>query len=263
MNGRQLLLASSIASASVFLCGCPPTYNATATCTNKADITSVDFGPTRVGTTSIGLLNTHHFGPGDLIELVPPQAGQTLGSGSRVDTLSFPSSAFVPDDPPTTTSQVISTDFELSVDAELKAFTAQIQTALTQNTQLVLTGGSRHALQHPLDILNASQSDTSRILQHPDRLYILVNGIVNGTDVSLQYANSKTGSANVSILKIPGTKFNVSVTYKCSNVTELKATGSSPAGLAFFYMTLQAVSGKVDTVATADLTKYSLSNALF
>jgi hypothetical protein len=202
--------------------------------------------------------------PGMVIELIPPTTGQTLGTGSQVDSLHYAASDFLTDDPPTTTSQVVATDFELTVDADLKAFTAGIKAALKQNTKLTLTSGSRHSLAHPLDLVGATAnaSISSRILQHPDRLYVLVTGVVNATDLSLQYQTSDSSSANVNILKIPGTKFSVNVTYDCSNVTELKSAGTAAAGVAFFYTTLGVTNGKVDTVPTADLSKYSLVNAV-
>jgi hypothetical protein len=265
MRGMRRVPASIVCIAAVLLTGCHDTYNAVATCTNKADITSVDFGPSRVGTTSIGILNTHHFLPGDVIELIPPQTGQTLGTGSRIDTLKYAAATdFLPDDPPTTTSQVIATDFELTVDAELKAFTATIQSALKQNTQLTLTAGSRHALAHPLDIISntSNQSIQTQIIQHPERLYVVVTGVVNGTDLGLQYSTNNNANASVNVLKLPGTKFSVNISYVCSNVTSLKSAGQSPSGLAFFYTTVAFSNGKVDTVTTADLTKYTLPNAL-
>jgi hypothetical protein len=252
------------ATVALFICGCDQKH-ITATCTNKADVTSVDFGPSRVGTTSIGILNTHHFDPGYVIELIPPETGQALGTGSHIGTLKYDATKdFLPDDAPTTTSQVIATDFDLDVDVELKAFTAQIQAALKKNTQLTLTGGSRHSLAQPLDILYADSNKAvaDRILQHPKRVYIVVTGIVNGSGLALQYQDNNSGKADVNIIKIPGTKFSASVSYNCSNMTTLTATGQSKAGLAFFYTTVQAVNGKADTVATADLTKYALANTL-
>jgi hypothetical protein len=262
---RIFLVWLCMSTALFRACGCN-CKQVTAKCTDKADITSVDFGPSRVGTTSIGILNTHHFQVGDVIELIPPQAGQQLGTGSRVDTLTYNDAQdFLPDDPPATASQVVATDFELNVDAELKAFTAQIKTALQNDTKLTLTEGSRHALAHPLEILGSAsnRSVSQRILEHPDRQYIVVTGIVNGKDVKLEYQSDKSGSVKVNVLKIPGTKFSAEVTYSCSNVTNLNSVAGQPkAGLAFFYTTVGAVNAKVDTIATADLTKYSLVNAV-
>lgn len=266
MNTRQRRIFCVLLSGVLMLTTGCPNKQVTAKCVQNASVTSVDFGPSRVGTTSIGILNTHHFQPGDVIELIPPAAGQTLGSGSRIDTMRYDATRdFLVDDPPATTSQVVATDFELSVDAELKAFTAQIQAALKQNTKLTLTAGSRHAFAHPIEILTgtANQSVTTRILAHPERLYIVVSGVVNGASVSLEYVDDKSGKVDVNVLKIPGTKFKIAVSYNCSNVASLTSVPGQPnPAVAFFYTTVAAVNGKVDTVATADLTKYSLANAL-
>jgi hypothetical protein len=245
-------------------CGCD-CKQITAKCVDKSDTTSVDFGPSRIGTTSIGILNTHHFNVGDVIELIPPTAGATYGTGSRYDTLKYADTDFVADDPPSTVSQVISTEFDVDVDASLKAFTAQIKDALKNNTKLTLTAGSRHALAHPLDILANSSNDNvdKQIIKHPDRIYVLITGVVNAQELKLEYATSNSASGSVNILKIPGTKFSAEVTYNCSNVADLNSVaGEKKAGLAFFYTTVAAPNGKIDTVTTADLSKYALSNAL-
>lgn len=245
----------------LFLVGCPKKINVTAKCVDNNGVTSADFGPSRVGTTSIGILNTHHFSPGDVIELIPPAQGTTVGTGSRVETLSYTNSDFVGDDPPSDTSQIIGTDWEITASANVpQTVQAQIQSALKSNTALKITGGARHALSKPLQIVAADTDLTKRILAHPDRLYIVVTGIVNATDVSLQYGlqNSVSGSANV--VKVGN--FAASVSYNCTNVAEIKSSGETKAGVAFFYTTLGAVNGHVDTVTTADLTKYSIPNAV-
>lgn len=254
ING-SLIIYLGIAAAA---CNTP----VTATCTSPQNITSVDFGPSRVGNTSIGILNTHHFAPGNVIELIPPVAGAQLGSGSMIDTLTYNASTdFELDDPPTTVSQVIGTDFELTLDAKLRQYEDAIKAALKSNTQLVVTDGSRHALMHPLDVISApaNRSLVSHILQHPERAYIVVTGVVNAKEISLQYGSSNNAS---NTLTIPGTNVTINVTYNCSNVADLKSAGDSKSGLAFYYTTVGAVNNKVDTVPTADLTKYQLANAI-
>ena len=244
----------------VLLWGCPKNVNVTAKCVDNNGITSADFGPSRIGNTSIGILNTHHFGPGSVIELIPP-TGSGLGTGSQIDTLNFnPSTDFVPDDPPADTSQVISTDWEISASASLpQTVTAQIQSSLKDNTELKVTGGSRHGFAHPLQLLNADANLTKIILQHPDRTYVIVTGIVNATSVSLQYGKQNSASGDVNVIKVG--EFKASVSYNCSNVATITSSGTTKAGVAFFYTTVAAVNGTVSTVTTADLTKYSLPNA--
>lgn len=264
MKHSRQLFAVALMSPTLLMWGCWPwgskSVNVSATCIDNNGVTSADFGPSRVGNTSVGILNTHHFGPGDVIELIPPSGGGTLGTGSRVDTLKYSDGDFLSDDPPADASQVIATDWNISADANVPStVTVQVKTDLQNNTQLKITGGSRHAFAHPLDLLSADSDLTTRILGHPDRTYIVVTGIVNATSVSLQYAKQDSGSANVSVVKIG--QFDVTISYSCSNVTQIAASGQTKAGVAFFYTTVGAVNGKVDTVSTADLSKYSLSNA--
>jgi hypothetical protein len=241
--------------------GCPKNVNITAKCVDNNGVTSADFGPSRIGNTSIGILNTHHFGPGAVIELIPPTSNG-LGTGSQIETLNYNAvTDFVPDDPPADTSQVISTDWEISASATLpQTVTAQIQSSLKDNTELKVTSGSRHGFAHPLQLLAADADLTSRILQHPDRTYIVVTGIVNATSVELQYGKQNSGSGEANVIKVGD--FKASVSYNCSNVAQITSSGTTKAGVAFFYTTVAAVNGRVDTTATADLTKYSLTNAV-
>lgn len=252
-------------SPALFILGCPfgaKNVNITAKCVDTNGVTSADFGPSRIGNTSIGILNTHHFGPGVVIELIPPPAGSTsLGTGSQIETVNYnPAIDFVPDDPPADTSQVISTDWEISASATLpQTVTAQIQSSLKDNTELKVISGSRHGFAHPLQLITADTNLTSHILQHTDRTYIVITGIVNATSVELQYGKQNSVGGEANVIKVGD--FKASVSYNCSNVAQIVSSGATKAGVAFFYTTVAAVNGKVDTVATADLTKYSLGNA--
>lgn len=261
-NSARFFNLLSLAPA-LFLIGCPfgsKKVDITAKCVDNNGVTSADFGPSRIGNTSIGVLNTHHFAPGDVIELIPPAGGAGLGSGSKIDTLNFDNSDFVPDDAPADTSQVVSTDWEISASANLpQTVTAQIQSSLKNNTELKIISGSRHGFAHPLQLIGADTNLATRILQHADRSYVVVTGIVNATSVSLQYGKQDSGSGEVNVLKFGD--FKASVSYNCSNVAQIASSGTTKAGVAFFYTTVGVVNGKVDTVATADLTKYSLSQA--
>jgi hypothetical protein len=264
VNPKNQILGLALFAVLAGKCGCN-CKQVTAICMDKSSTTSVDFGPSRAGTTSIGILNTHHFPVGAVLELIPPSASESYGTGSVVDTLRYADAEFVPDDPPSNVSQVIATDFEVDVDAQLKAFTAVIKAALKNDTKLALTEGTRHALAHPVDLVLNSENNNidARILAHPDRTYVLVTGIVNAKELKLEYSKDQSGSVNVNIMKVPGTKFSAEVTYKCSNIADLSSVaGEKKAGLAFFYSTFGVVNGKVDTITTADLSKYSLSNAL-
>lgn len=256
------LLKIALISPALFILGCPKNVNITAKCVDTNGITSADFGPSRIGNTSIGILNTHHFVPGTVIELIPPPAGNSgLGTGSQIETVNYSASDFVPDDPPADTSQVISTDWEVSASATLpQTVTAQIQSSLKDNTELKVTSGSRHGFAHPLQLIAADTSLTDHILQHTDRTYIVVTGIVNATSVELQYGKQNSAGGDVNVIKVGD--FKASVSYNCSNVMQITSSGATKAGVAFFYTTVGAVNGKTDTVATADLTKYSLSNAI-
>jgi hypothetical protein len=259
LHRRSLGLA--LLAPTLCLCGCPQKVNITATCVDNNNVTSADFGPSRIGNTSIGILNTHHFGPGNVIELIPPIGGSGLGTGSLIETLNYSPADFVVDDPPADTSQVIATDWEISASANLpQTVQANIQSSLKSNTELKITGGSRHGFAQPLLLIEADNNLKSQILQHTDRTYIVVTGIVNATGVSLQYGKQNSGSGGVSVVKFGN--FAASISYNCSNVTTIAPSGQTKAGVAFFYTTVAAVNGKVDTVSTADLTKYSLSNAL-
>ena len=264
MNLSRRFLNLMLFAPLLFTLGCPfgsKKVDITAKCVDANGVTSADFGPSRIGNTSIGILNTHHFGPGDVIELIPPGAGGGLGTGSRIETVNYTTTDFVPDDPPADTSQVISTDWEVSASATLPStVTAQIQTSLKNNTELKVTGGSRHGFAHPLQLIATDSNLTNQVLQHPDRTYIVVTGIVNATSVELQYGKQNSVSGEANVIKVGD--FKASVSYNCSNVAQINSSGTTKAGVAFFYTTVAAVNGKVDTVATADLTKYSLANAL-
>lgn len=261
----RIISFSVILPATLFISGCPGkniVHPVTVTCAPRSDVTSADFGQSRTGNTSLGILNTHQFQPGYVIELIPSQDGNSVGSASHPKTLTTTAADFIPDNPPTTISQVIGSDFTVSGDAEVQAFSTQIQAELKSNTQLKLTGGSRHELKDTMGLLNSNKDVSDYILAHPGRTYMIITGIANGTDLSLQYSTDKSGQANVNVLKIPGTKFTFSVAYNCSNVAELQASGQTPTGLAFFYTTVGVVNGKIDTVQTADLTKYSFINTM-
>jgi hypothetical protein len=259
---RAILLCLTLTLVAFLLTACND-RQVVAKCVAKTDNTSVDFGPGRISTVSFGIMNTHHFEPGDVIELIPPAAGQELGTGSRLDTLSYKKGDFQPDDPPATTSNVVATDFELDTDADVKAFSAEITAALKQNTILKLSNGSRHSFAHPLQLILSLSNQPIRvhILNHPRRTYIIVTGVINADSFDLEFLQNNDLNGTANLLKIPGTKYNLHITYNCSNITNLKSSGKTQAGLAFFYTTVAAVNGKVDTVTTADLTKYNLSNA--
>jgi hypothetical protein len=244
------------------LSGCKE--NAVVTCKLGSQL-SADFGPTQFGSTTIGILNTHRFVPGYFIELFPPQVGSSApGTGSVVGVLKTLETDIHSDNPPSDTENVVTSEFDVSGDAKVKAVEVQIKTALSKSTQIKIGSGQRKSFSEPLALLDRAENSSfkQRILDHPDRLYVLVTGAVYASSISLQYKDETDVNAKVNVVKITG-EFSVDISYKCSELESMKAvTGSASPAVAFFYSTLHNSSGKVDTTITADLTKYALPNAI-
>jgi hypothetical protein len=264
MRTRAILRWIALSLLLIFCSSCNET--GVATCHLGSQL-SADFGPTQFGSTTIGILNTHRFVPGYLVELIPPPAGSsanTLGTGSVVGVLKTSLGDLHTDNPPSDTDNVVSAEFDISGDAKVKAFEAQIKTALSKSTEIKVGSGQRKSFANPLALFDMvdNSSFKQRIIDHPDRLYVLVTGAVFASSISLQYKDETDVNAKVNVVKIAG-QFSVDITYKCSELESINSVaGSGNAAVAFFYSTLKANAGKVDTTTTADLTKYSLPNAL-
>jgi hypothetical protein len=256
---RPQVLIVITALGCLLLTGCPEDTTVKATCVPGKEF-SADFGPSRVDNLSIGLINTHHFKPGHIVELIEPVVDGQKGTGSVVSTVA--NTGLDQADPPATLSAVVTSDFKLDGDANvINQFSAQIQAELASSTKLSVTEGQRQSITKPLETLSRDGEVTKMILAHPDRIYVYVTGAVYAKGLDLTYQKSQQGGSSVNVIKL-GT-FNVHTSYDCSNLTSLHQVDGSPKpAVAFFYTTLKAQNGQVTTVSTVDLSKYNLVNAL-
>jgi hypothetical protein len=231
----------------------------TAKCVDNG-IYSADFGPSRIGNVTMGIINTHRFKPGQVVELFPPVAPATRGTGGSIGTVGAESD-LQSDNKPSDSSAVIASDFEIDGDATVQQFSAQIKTELQNNTKLEIKNGVRKAFASPLTLVGANASVKNQILAHPERLYLLVVGAVYADSIQLAYEKANSASASVNVIKVG--KFNMHVSYSCSNITGINGVAGQPQpAVAFFYITLKASNGAVDTAPQVDLTQYDLSPAI-
>src|SRR5262249_38210662 len=101
--------------------GCKQTRTIKVTCgPTDAEAVSADFGSPNVAGISIGLLNSHQFSPGMILELVPAGAGESFGHGSIPYTVQVSNNDFAPVQPEATISKVVSANFDVEVDADVK-----------------------------------------------------------------------------------------------------------------------------------------------
>ena len=252
------------------LAGCPEYRTIKVTCgPTKDEAISADFGSPNVAGISIGLLNTHQLAPGTIIQLNPPQAGETFGNGSAPKILKVTDSDFAPLQPEGTISKVVSADFTVQADADVTKAAASLnidlKTEITNNTSLTATNAQRKTLMDPLGLLNNDQGAINLLKAAPNSRFVVVSAVSYGDGVSLQYT-SKTASTNsVNVLKFG--KFVLNVNFDCSDVASINSNAKSASGgktpLLFFYVpvTYNKDDNKIEVdQRSIDLTKYKLGN---
>jgi hypothetical protein len=227
------------------------------------DTISADFGSPNIAGISIGLLNTHQFSPGTLLQLSPAPAGQTFGSGAAPYVLDVKDSDFAPAQPEATISKVVSADFSVEAGADVTAAATaasiDLKTEINSNTTLTATNAQRKTLRDPLGLLSLDSRAMTILKQGTDSKFVVVSAVSIGDSVSLGYKGSTSVSGNADV-KVG--KFNLTINYDCSDVASINqaasGAGAQKASLLFFYVPVKLGADgavQVDTAAP-DLTKY-------
>jgi hypothetical protein len=252
---RKFALVVLTVAISVCLLGCPKNRSVTAKCTsNSLDRVSADFGPTSIGNTSVGLLNTHQLAPGYLLELDPK-----THSGGVPLVVSYTDVDFAPPENAVSIVKLIAMNFELTTTADLpKVVQAELTTKLAADSALDLKNGRRFTLRDPIRLVEMDQNAKARIINHPDRIYLFVSAVVRASSLELKYTKSDDVTGHANIIKIGN--FSVNVHYDCKDTTSLSGD-KAPVG--WFYVRLKATGEKIDTDNTpVNLAEYDLSHAI-
>ena len=234
-----------------------------------AEAVSADFGSPNVAGISIGLLNSHQFSPGMLLELFPPAGQDQFGHGDvpyvvKVDD----ANDFAPLQPEATISKVVSANFNVQMDADVQQAAAQmsidIKSMIKNDTKLTATNAQRKTLRDPIGLLNGDSKAVDRIKGHPDNRYVIISAVSLGDAVNLSYQASTSVSSDVNVIKFG--KFKLDINWDCSDIAQINSNASAaPAhrtAILFFYVPVTYKDGKIDTDARPlDLTKYHLANA--
>jgi hypothetical protein len=202
-----------------------------------------------------------------ILELVPPASGEKFGHGSIPYVVQASDSDFAPVQPEATISKVVSANFEIDADVDVKkaAEIAKIdlKNKITNDTTLTVSNAQRKTLRDPIGILNADSKAVARI-SHPENRYVVISAVSYGDSVGLSYKANAASTTDVNVIKFADFKLNI--TWDCSDVANINSTaqkaGSGKAAVLFFYVPVTIREGKVDTDGRSiDLTQYHLANA--
>lgn len=256
------------ASLIAFQVACVKERTIKVTCgPTDAEAVSADFGSPNVAGISIGLLNSHQFSPGMILELVPPAPGEKAGHGSIPYVVQVSDADFAPVQPEATISKVVSANFEVQADVDVKKAAEianiDLKNTITNDTKLTVSNAQRKTLRDPIGLLNADSKAVARI-GHTDNRYVLVSAVSYGDSVALSYQAHAASSTDVNVIKFADFKLNI--TWDCSDVANINSNaqkaGSGKAAVLFFYVPVTVRDGKVDTDnRSLDLTQYHLANA--
>jgi hypothetical protein len=236
---------------------------------SNSDTISADFGSPNLAGISIGLLNTHQFSPGTLLQLSPAAPGQTLGSGSAPYVLKSTDSDFAPLQPEATISKVVGSDFSVEADADVTQTAASLsidlKSEIISNTSLTVTNAQRKTLRDPINLLNTDTRALTIMKQGSDSKFVVVYAVSYGDGVSLSYTGKTTVAGQANVLKVG--KFTLNITYDCSDVASINQTAQAAPtqkpSLLFFYVPVKLGPDgnvQVDTAAP-DLTQYRFVSA--
>ena len=232
-----------------------------------AEAVSADFGSPNVAGISIGLLNSHQFSPGMILELVPPASGEKFGRGSVPYVVQVSDADYAPVQPEATISKVVSANFEVDADVDVKkaveVANIDLKNKITNNTSLTVTNAQRKTLRDPIGLLNGDSKAVVRI-SHLDNRYVFISAVSYGDNVGLSYKANAASTTDVNVIKFADFKLNI--TWDCADVANINSNaqkaGSGKAAVLFFYVPVTMRDGKVDTDSRSlDLTQYHLANA--
>jgi len=269
MASRKVLMGLAVCTsllACQFACLKERTIKVTCGPTD-AEAVSADFGSPNVAGISIGLLNSHQFAPGMILELVPPATGEKFGHGSVPYVVQVSDADFAPVQPEATINKVVSANFEVDADVDVKKAAEianiDLKNKITNDTTLTVTNAQRKTLRNPIGLLNADPNAVARI-NHPDNRYVFISAVSYGDSVSLTYKANASSTSDVNVIKFAD--FKLDITWACSDVASIndaaQKAGSGKAAILFFYVPVTFRDGKVDTDSRSlDLTQYHLGNA--
>jgi hypothetical protein len=202
-----------------------------------------------------------------ILELVPPASGEKFGHGSAPYVVQVSDTDFAPVQPEATISKVVSADFEVDTDVDVKKAAEianiDLKNKITNNTSLTVTNAQRKTLRDPIGLLNADSKAAVRI-NHPDNRYVFISAVSYGDSVALTYKANASSTSDVNVIKFAD--FKLDITWDCSDVATINSAaqkaGSGKAAILFFYVPVTIRDGKVDTDSRSiDLTQYHLGNA--
>jgi hypothetical protein len=217
------LIATALSALGVASCGGEDRI-VTATCETRAgNSIALEFKGSRSEGTVIGLLNTQHFIPGTILELIPSESSRESGSGKLVYVLPTRESDFRSPQPENWDWSLVNVNFDVEMDGDVKqavtGLNMNFQMLVSENTRIQPTEAWRKVLKDPLRVINRDGRAITLIRRGEDKgRFVVVSAVSYGSGVTLNYAASTIAANTVEV-----SDFYLHVKYECGPVDAVNA----------------------------------------
>jgi hypothetical protein len=184
---------------------------------------AAEFKGSRSEGSVIGLLDTQHFKPGTILELIPTESARESGSGRLVYVLPTPESDFRSPQPENWSWNLANVNFDVEMDDDVKqavtGLNMNLEKLISENTEIQPTEAWRKVLKDPLRVINRDGGAIALIRRGEDkRRFVVVNAVSYGSGVTLGYAASTIAANAVEV-----SDFYLHVKYECGPVEAVNA----------------------------------------
>jgi hypothetical protein len=226
---------------------------------------AAEFNGSRSEGSVIGLLDTQHFIPGTILELIPSESSRESGSGRPVYVLPTSETDFRSPQPENWYLNLVNVNFHAEMDGDVKqavtGLNMNLQRLISENTTIQPMEAQREVLKEPLRVINRDGGAVTLIRRGEDKgRFVVVNAVSYGSGVKLSYAASTIAANTVEV-----SDFYLHVKYECGPVDALNARArrvETDVPIFYFYLPVKynEVIGAVDLdVKPINLATFNIS----